>query len=207
MMFAPSVARARSRAPMLFALLALLSLVFVTACPPRPPSPSGPPTTVSSWTDTARVVLTTLRWAVPAARAIVGVTVPEPARAIVDRALGGVAEAADGLQGALDAYEHAGGDRCAAKAAVSGLSSALVTLSRTLADNGIALGTTLERVADAVGSIADALVPACDRDAGWSSRGEALGAELRAIQGAAVVRGVVLRRVLDNLRPLDGGAR
>jgi hypothetical protein len=37
MMFAPSVARARSRAPMLFALLALLSLVFVACHPALPP--------------------------------------------------------------------------------------------------------------------------------------------------------------------------
>lgn len=197
-----------SRARALAAVLCLALLVAITvgpvACHPQPPSPSDP-TQVSSWTDTARTVLTTLRWAVPAAKLIVGATVSEPGRAIVLRSLDGVAEAADGLQGSLDAYEHAGGDRCAAKASVAGLSSSLVVLSRALADNGVALGSTLERVADAVGSIADALVPACDRDAGWQSAGESLGAQLRAIHGAAAARGVVLSHVLDDLRPMDGG--
>jgi len=52
-------------------------------------------------------------------------------------------------------------------------------------------------------SVADALVPACDRDAGWSSAGDRANAELRAI---ATGRGP-LRRVLDDLRPGDGGVR
>lgn len=190
--------------------LAVVMLVASTAAPgchPQPPGPNGPPSVVSAWTDTARVVLTTLRWAVPAAKVIVNATVSDPGRAIVLRALDGVAEAADQLQTAVDAYEHAGGDRCAAKAAVAGVTSALESLAQVLADSGIALGNTLERVATAAGSIADALVPACDRDAGWSSSGEALDAQIRAIQGAAVARGVVLRHVLDDLRPVDGGAR
>ncbi len=86
---------------------------------------------------------------------------------------------------------------------MGGLHRALVGLARVLADNGIALGTTLERVVDGVASVADALVPACDRDAGWSSAGDRANAELRAI---ATGRGP-LRRVLDDLRPGDGGVR
>jgi hypothetical protein len=186
------------------ALVAVLCLACVT-CHPQPPSPSTP-VQVSTWTDTARTVLVTVRWSVPAAKVVVGAVVSEPGRSTVLRSLDGVAEAADGLQSSLDAYEHAGGDQCAAKAAVAGLSSAIVSLARTLADNGIALGSTLERVADSVGSIADALVPACDRDAGWSSAGVALGVELRRVQSEAVARGRVLRHVLDDLQPMDGGA-
>ena len=186
------------------ALVAVLCLACVT-CHPQPPSPSTP-VQVSTWTDTARVVLTTLRWVVPAAKVAVGAVVSEPGRSIVLRSLDGVAQAADGLQHSLDAYERADGDRCAAKASVAGLSSAIVSLARTLAANGIALGSTIERVADSVGSIADALVPACDRDAGWSSAGVALGVELRRVQSEAVARGRVLRHVLDDLQPMDGGA-
>lgn len=189
------------------AVVAVLCLALVVvACHPQPPSPSTP-VQVSSWADTARVVLTTLRWSVPAAKVVVGAVVSEPGRSTVLRSLDGVAEAADGLQSSLDAYELAGGDRCAAKASVAGLSSAIVVLARTLADNGIALGSTLERIADSVGSIADALVPACDRDAGWSSAGVALGVELRRVQSEAVARGRVLRHVLDDLQPMDGGVR
>lgn len=187
------------------ALVAVLCLACV-ACHPQPPSPSTP-VQVSSWADTARVVLTTLRWSVPAAKVVVGAVVSEPGRSTVLRSLDGVAEAAEGLGRSLDAYELAGGDRCAAKASVAGLSSAIVVLARTLADNGIALGSTLERIADSVGSIADALVPACDRDAGWSSAGAALGVELRRVQSEAVARGRVLRHVLDDLQPMDGGVR
>jgi hypothetical protein len=64
-------------------------------------------------------------------------------------------------------------------------------------ENGIALGTTLERVVDGLASVADALTPACDPDAGWSSAGDAANREVRAIHDAARVP---LRRVLDDLR-------
>ena len=197
-----------SRLRALLVVVCLLVACAVTAqgCHPQPPSPSGPVTTVSSWTDTARTVLTTVRWAVPAARIICNVTVPDSARPIVDRALDGVSQAADGLERALDAYEHRGGDRCAAKAAVAGVTASIETLAQVLASNGIALGNTIERIATAAGSIADELVPACDRDAGWSSAGEGVSMRLRAIRAEAVARGVVLRHVLDDLRPVDGGA-
>ena len=126
----------------------------------------------------------------------------EPARTQVARALDATGDAARELGVAVDAYESAGGDRCVAKAATAGLHRAIVGLARVLVDNGIALGTTLERVADGVASVADALTPACDPDAGWSSAGDAANRELRAIHDGA--RGP-LRRVLDDLRPLDAG--
>lgn len=199
----------RLRALLVAVCLAVVFAVTVgpAACHPQPPSPSGPVTTVSSWTDTARTVLSTVRWAVPAARIICNVTVPDSARPIVDRALDGVSQAADGLERALDAYDHRGGDRCAAKAAVAGLTTAIESLAQVLASNGIALGNTIERIASAAGSIADELVPACDRDAGWTSAGEGVSLRLRSIQAEAVARGVVLRHVLDDLRPVDGGVR
>lgn len=182
-------------------LVATLAGAVLTGCPPAPPVDGGPAVTPSGWTSTARVVLDTLRWAVPAARAITDNVVPEPARTQVGRALDATGDAARELSAAVDAYEQRGGDRCAAHAAVGGLHRALVGLARVLADSGIALGTTLERVVDGVASVADALVPACDRDAGWSSSGDRANAELRAIS-----TGRVLSRVLDGLRPaLDGG--
>ncbi len=184
-------------------LVASVTGAVLTGCPPTPPVDGGVAVTPSGWTSTARVVLDTLRWAVPAARAITDSVVPEPARTQVGRALDATGDAARELSAAVDAYEIRGGDRCAAHAAVGGLHRALVGLARVLADSGIALGTTLERVVDGVASIADALVPACDRDAGWASAGDRANAELRAISTG---RGP-LRRVLDDLRPMDAGAR
>lgn len=188
----------------LSALILVAGLAGAALCCTPTPTPidGGPAVTPSGWTSTARVVLTTLRWAVPAARAITDLTVAEPGRTQVGRALDATAQAAERLQGAVDAYERAGGDRCTARAAVAGLHSALVTVAQVLADNGVALGTTLERVVDGVASIADALIPACDADAGWVSAGDAANATLRQI---ALRAGRPLSRVLDDLRPLDGG--
>ena len=188
-------------------LVATLAGALLTACPgPVTPVDGGPAVTPSSWTATARVVITTLRWALPAARAITDLTVSEPGRTQVARALDAAAQATDRLHGAVDAYEARGGDRCVARAAVGGLQVALVGVAQVLADNGVALGTTLERIVDAVASIADALIPACDADAGWTSAGDGANARLRAIAEGARARGVTLRRVLDDLRPLDAGA-
>lgn len=183
-------------------IVATLTGAALNACTPTPSVDGGPAATPSGWTSTARVVLSTLSWAVPAARAITDSVVPEPARTQVGRALDATGAAATELGAAVDAYELRGGDRCVAHAAVGGLHRALVGLARVLADSGIALGTTLERVVDGVASIADALVPACDRDAGWSSAGDRANRELRTIS-----EGRVLRRVLDDLRPMDGGVR
>lgn len=191
-------------------LLALLTVacLSVACAPPPPPSDGGvPAVTPSSWVDTTRLVLNTLSWAVPSARAITDLVIPEPARTHVGRALGAVTDAAGRLRLSLDAYEARGGDRCAAYAAVGGVHVALVQLAQVLADNGIALGTVLERVADSAASIADALIPACQRDAGWASVGDRVNGELRAIASRAASQGRVLRRDLDNLQPLDGGVR
>jgi len=188
-------------------LVATLAGALLAACPgPVTPVDGGPAVTPSSWTSTARVVITTLRWALPAARAITDLTVAEPGRTQVARALDAAAQATDRMHGAVDAYEARGGDRCAARAAVGGLQVALVGVAQVLADNGIALGTTLERIVDAVASISDALIPACDADAGWAGAGDASNARLRAIAEGARARGVTLRRVLDDLRPLDAVA-
>jgi len=190
----------------LIAVLFSLALVAPACTPPPPPSDGGTPAvTPSSWADTTRLVLSTLGWAVPSARAITDLVVPEPARTQVGRALDAVTDAAGRLGLALDAYEARGGDRCAAYAAVGGVHVALVQLAQVLADNGIALGTVLERVADSAASIADALIPACQTDAGWASVGDRSNATLRAIASRAAARGVTLRRDLDTLRPLDAG--
>ncbi len=191
-------AQRRRVTPLALVIFALA--LTLTACPSPRPSPSDP-TRVSSWTDTAHLVIDTVAWAIPAARLIVDAIVPQPARAVVDLALTGLSTATSGLNDALASYESRGADQCVAHAAVGGVRGALVALARALADSGIALGTTFERVADSVGAIADGLVPRCQNDAGWASTGESLGRELQGIQRAAEVRGAVLRRDLDNLHP------
>lgn len=202
-----ATARPRPRTS-IFCLVALLAVALLLGCTPKPPPPDGPPTVVSSWTDTARVVVNTLRWATPAARAVTDLVLPEPARSVVGRVLGAVGDYAGRLDVALDAYEHRGGDRCAAHAAAGGLRSALLDLAETLADNGLALGVPIGRVLDAVSSLVDNLIPACNADAGWASAGDAANARLRELEVAARARGVTLRRDLDGIRPpADAGAR
>ena len=49
-------------------------------------------------------MLTTLRWAVPAARAILAVTLPEPARTQVGRALDAVVDAGVDRDYAIEVY-------------------------------------------------------------------------------------------------------
>lgn len=186
--------------------LGLSCLVALHGCPPRPlPVDGGPAVTPSSWTDTARVVVRTLRWALPAARVILAAVLPSDAGAIVGRALDAVADWTSRLEVALDTYQTRGGDRCVAHASVGGLTSAVVSLAQVLADHGVALGTTLERVADSLGALGDELAPACSLDAGWASAGMQVNDRLRAIQNGARARGAVLRHDLDDLRPLDGG--
>jgi len=187
--------------------LVLVLSLSVSACEPRPSVDGGPAVTPTAWTDTARVVLSTLRWAIPAARVVLHAILEEPARSVVDRALDAVADAAGRLGGALDTYEARGGSRCTAHAAAGAVTEALLQLSQVLADHGVALGSTLERVVDASAALVDTLIPACDRDAGLASAGDGANGRLRAILNGARARGVVLRHDLDDLRPLDGGAR
>lgn len=203
----------RSSLLVLFAIVGAFGVgtgATLVCCGPRPvPIDGGPAVTPSSWTDGARVALTTLAFAVPAAKAIVQATVADPGRTQVVRALDATAAAAARMDEALVAYERAGGDRCLAKSATAGVHAAIVVLAQTLADNGIALGTTLERIADALAAVVDILTPACAPDAALaSSAGDASNARLRDIAAGARARGVILSRVLDDLHPLavDAGA-
>ena len=50
--------------------IVVLAAWFALGCTPPAPVDGGVAVTPSGWTSTARVVLDTLRWAVPAARAI-----------------------------------------------------------------------------------------------------------------------------------------
>lgn len=192
-------------------VLTTLSLgggALFVACGPRPvPVDGGVAVTPSAWTDTARVVVNTLRWALPTASAIIEATVPDPARTQVVRALRATGEAVGRLNEALVAYERAGGDRCVAKSATAGVHAALVVVAQTLADNGIGLGNTLEQVADGLASIVDVLTPACEFDASLrASAGDASNQRLRDIRAAARARGVTLSTILNDLRPLaDAG--
>lgn len=182
----------------------------ILCCGPRPvPIDGGPAVTPSSWTDGARVALTTLAFAVPAAKVIVQATVSDPGRTQVVRALDATAVAAARMEEALVAYERAGGDGCLAKSATAGVHAAIVVLAQVLADNGIALGTTLEHVADALAAVVDILTPGCAPDASMrASAGDASNARLRDIASGARARGVILSRVLDDLHPLaDAGVR
>lgn len=189
--------------------LALSLLIACThGCHPQPVPPSdGAVVSVGGWTDTARQVLSTLGWAIPAARVVIVSILPEPAASVVGRVLDSVADAATRLQVALDAYTARGGDRCAVYAAAGGVHVALTQLLQVLTDHGIALGVPLEHVLDAAGAVVDNLVPRCDAsDAGWSSAGDRGNTAVRAAERSAAQRGVILRRDLDNIRP-TGGAR
>lgn len=193
--------------PFLLAILFVASLAFTSCKPPPRPSPDTPAVTPSSWTDTARTVLSTLAWALPAAHAVTDLILPEPARTVVGRALDGVADAAERLHAALDAYDARGGDRCAVQGAVAATRAALVSLGQVLVEHGIALGQVLERVTDAAAALVDELIPECEPDAGWRSVGRDTNTELRALELRATARGVILRRDLDHIQPPGGGAR
>ena len=186
----------------LLALFLSASLIGATCQPPPPPSDGGVVSTPSSWTDTVSTVLHTIAWSIPAAQMIVDSLIPATARPIVDRSFVAVQDAAVRLQTALDAYNARGGDRCGAYAAVGGVTTALVSLAQVLADNGIGLGNTLIPVIQSLGAVTDRLVPACLLDAGYASVGEGPMLQVRSIETSAMARGVVLRPVLNNLRPV-----
>lgn len=192
--------RGSARVGVLAMVLAVAVLpVALVGCPPRPTPEPGPSQPVSGWTSTARAVLSTLRWALPAARAVTDSLLSDPPRTQVARALDAAADAAGRLDVALDAYEHRGGDRCVAHAAAGGVVVALAQLADVLADNGIALGVVLGRVVDGAASLVDALIPACQRDAGWASAGDDANARLRLVEDVARRRGITLRRDLDGI--------
>lgn len=194
---APTAPQAGYVRPGLLALLVLPLLIGLAACPPRPTPEPGPSQPVSGWTSTARAVLSTLRWALPAARAVTDSILSDPPRTQVARALDAAADASVRLDVALSAYESRGGDRCVAHAAAGGVVVALEQLADVLADNGIALGVVLGRVVDGAASIVDALVPACSADAGWTSAGDVANGRLRLVEDVARRRGIALRRDLD----------
>lgn len=196
---APAAPQAGYVRPGLLVLLVLLPLLGLAACPPRPTPEPGPSQPVSGWTSTARAVLSTLRWALPAARAVTDSLLSDPPRTQVARALDAAADAAGRLDVALSAYESRGGDRCVAHAAAGGVVVALEQLADVLADNGIALGVVLGRVVDGAASIVDALVPACAADAGWTSAGDLANGRLRLVEDVARRRGIALRRDLDEI--------
>ena len=185
----------------LLALFLAASLIGAT-CQPPAPSDGGVVSTPSSWTDTVATVLHTIAWSVPAAQMIVDGLVPATARPVVDRSFVAVQDAATRLQTALDAYNARGGDRCAAYAAVGGVTTAMVSLAQVLADNGIGLGNTLIPVIQSLGAVTDQLVPACQLDAGYASVGEGPMLQIHAIEASAQARGVVLRPALNSLHPV-----
>lgn len=196
----------RAVASIAAASLALVCLVGPVGCTPHPVPPSDATVQVqSSWTQEARLVLSTVSWVSPAARAVLQVVLPDPARAIVGRALDAVDDAATRLGAAVDAYEARGGDRCAAHAASGAVVVALEELAAVLVDHGVAFGVPLGRLLDGAASLVDELAPACAVDAGWSGAGDGANAAVRALEDGARRRGVMLRRDLDNLTP-DAGA-
>jgi hypothetical protein len=196
----PAGQRGHASHGVLATIVALAAVVMLAAgCPPRPVPEPGPSQPVSGWTSTARAVLGTLRWALPAARAVTDSLLSDPPRTQVARALDAAADAAGRLDVALSAYESRGGDRCVAHAAAGGVVVALEQLADVLADNGIALGVVLGRVVDGAASIVDALVPACAADAGWTSAGDVANGRLRLVEDVARRRGIALRRDLDSI--------
>lgn len=211
---ASRVPRAPSQAgrASVLALLACLALppAFL-ACVPNDVRPQDAAVVyASSWTDSARRVLSALSWAVPSARVVLDQILPWAEAQIVGRVVDGVADAAHGLSVALDAYDARGGDACPVQSASAGVRVSLLEMADMLAREGIALGVPLGHVVDAVSSVVDNLLPACPADGSvWQSSGDTANDRLHAIDESARARGIVLRRDLDAIRPLamDGGAR
>ena len=193
-------------------LPALLSLALLQpACPrPVPPSDGGPVAQPTRWTDTAHTVLDILHWTLPAAKFAVGLLPLTPiARAEVQRVLDTlVTTSVPGLEDAVRTYEVRGGNdatsRCQAYAASGATTTALLTVARTLAEQGFALGTDLEQVLTGLGALADDLAPACDRDAGWVSESRTTRTALAALASNAQQRGQTLRPLVLVRR--DAGA-
>lgn len=192
--------------PRLLVSLLLLTLLS-QSCHPQPSRDDAAVVTPRSWVDVARPVLVVVRWAVPAAKLVISATVQDPGKTLVLRALDAVADAAVRLETALDVYVARGGDQCLTFALIGGLGEALIQVTQVLADHDIALGVVFERVTDGVWSLLDTLIPACQHDAGFASAGASGNARIRQIQNDARARGAVLRHLLDDLRPLDGGVR
>ena len=181
---------------LLLSLCLLLSLT--TACPPRPQPGDGGTVTPSSWTDTARAVLSVLHWAIPAARlAISLLPIDAAAKADILRVLDALsATTIPSLDQAVNTYVARGGDsasRCQAFAAAGATTDALVGVARTLASQGISLGADLEQALTGLGAHVDDLLPACSPDAGWTSAGRATRVTLSALADDARRRGVTLR--------------
>lgn len=201
-MFMPHTGRAPSRAPIALLLVLLTALVAsVVACRPQPTPQPAAPITVSSWTDTAREVSATLRWAVPAARMILTQIVPDAAAGVVGRVLDVVGDAAVSLDNAVTAYVNRGGDACAVYAASGAVRAALLDLAEALTDNGVALGVPLGRVLDGASALVDNMVPRCSTTSSWASAGDHSNLTLRSLDARARARGVTLRHDLDAIRP------
>jgi len=194
-------------------VLFLACLIATTpAClPPQPIPPSDggvPAVTPSGWTRTAHLAATVGHGLIAVARPIVAAVAVDPGATRAARAFDAADDALGGLDRAVTAYEARGGDACAAYAAAGASAVALRELVDVLADNGFAIGVPLGRVVDLVASVVDGLIPACQRDAGWSSAGASANTHQRDVEQRARLRGVILRRDLDRITPaLDGGAR
>lgn len=149
--------------------------VSLLACGPRPVPPADggvPVVTESSWTSTTSTALNILDWTIPAVRLVVSAWAPgAPATTTaILRAIDIVKDVTlPGAHRALDAYVQRGGDQCAAKGAVVGLTDSLLTVADTLAAAGWDLAPAIHTAIQHLGAVADALTPACVPDAGFSS--------------------------------------
>lgn len=178
---------------------------LLVGCGPKPRPDGGVVTTPTDWTDTASVVQELLSWALPAARAILDLVLPADARVVVDRILDSLLSYNQRFANVLTTYRARGGDACEVYAASGAIRVGLLELTRVLADNGFALGNTLERALDLVSGFGDNVVSQfarCEPEAGFSSLGASSNQELRSIYDTARTRGP-LRHDLDNLRPVS----
>lgn len=192
----------------LILLLACLVASTPACVPPLPAPPSDggvPAVTPSGWTRTAHLAATVGRGLVAVARPVVDALTEDPGRTRAARAFDATDDALAGLDRAVTAYEARGGDACAAYAAAGAAAVALRELTDVLADNGLAIGVPLGRVVDLVASVADGLIPSCQRDAGWASAGAAANAHQRDVEARARLRGALLRRDLDAIAPAGAG--
>lgn len=190
-----------------FVVLLAFFTLSVPACPRPHPVTDGGVSTPVSWVDTARQVSATLAWTLPALTVVVALLpIPVEIKAAIDRAIDVVRGVIPRFESAINVYITRGGGEspCEANAAAGALTDALVGIAQELGIAGWALAPEIDLLVSSLGGIADELLPACNRDAGFLRVGASYRTRLNAIPAAARARGVSLRP-LPPLRRVDAG--
>lgn len=188
------------------AAILVAALLSVQSCHPQPvPSDGGASSTPASWTDTAHTVLDVLGWAIPAARLVIAAwtsTAPEAVTSVLNAVDIVSSTTLPGFSHALDAYEHAGGDRCAVRAAGNATVASLIAVTDTSGAAGWGLAAPIHTALSSLGAIVDVLAPACAGDGGLTA---GVSADAR-INAALAARPATLRPFAEIRPPVSADA-